>query len=141
MADPRPEARQRHPRSPSPSDPNSYVEKEARIVANTSEVTVDFAGDGQRPVERFFVSSNLGRVEAVRDRNRDGVIDAADAERVIYRPPNGEYLYPRLTEALTIRGYDFTVTRRASSRRSAASPTTSGSARRGSSSWPTTAAR
>jgi Bacterial TSP3 repeat len=92
-----------------PSDPNSYVEKEASIVANTAEVTVDFAGDGDRPVQQFFVSSNLGRQEAVRDRNGDGQIDAADAERVIYRPPNGEYLYPRLTEALAIRGFDFTV--------------------------------
>jgi hypothetical protein len=92
-----------------PSDPNSYVEKEASIVANTAEVTVDFAGEGELPVERFFVSSNLGRREAVRDRNGDGRIDAADAERVIYLPPDGEYLYPRLTEALTIRGYDFTV--------------------------------
>jgi hypothetical protein len=92
-----------------PSDPNSYVEKEASIVANTAEVTVDFAGEGELPVQRFFVSSNLGRQEAVRDRNGDGEIDAVDAERVIYLPPDGEFLYPRLTEALTIRGYDFTV--------------------------------
>lgn len=92
-----------------PSDPNSYIEKEASIVANTGQVTVDFAGEGDRPVQRFFVSSNLGRQEAVRDRNGDGEIDAQDAERVIFLPPNGEFLYPRLTEALAVKGIPFTV--------------------------------
>lgn len=92
-----------------PSDPNSYVEKEASIVANTGQVTVDFAGDGARPVQRFFASSNLGRQESVRDRNGDGNVDGMDAERVIFRPPNGEFLYPRLTEALAVRGLSFTV--------------------------------
>lgn len=100
-----------------PSADTSYVETEASVVGNTGMITVDFAGalddEGQKiPVQRVFVSSNLGRWEAVRDRNGDEMIDAEDAERVIYLP-DGTYLYPRLTEALKIAleksGMDFTV--------------------------------
>jgi len=86
----------------------SYITTEQRIVNNTGELTVDFAGEGGRDVKHFFVSTNLGRQEAVRDLNGDDQIDAQDAEQVLYTP-DGTYLYPRLTDALDIAGIPYSV--------------------------------
>lgn len=90
-------------------DAPSYVTTEQAVVANTGQVTVDFAGEGGRAVQRLLVSSNLGRRVAVRDRiPRDGLIDERDAEQVLYTP-EGTYLYPRLTDALDIAGIPYEV--------------------------------
>ena len=88
-----------------PCEAGSYARTQQNIVQNTGEVTIDFAGENNKPVKHFFVSSNLGRREAVRDLNGDNKIDARDAEQVIYTP-DGTFRYPRLTDALRIAGFD-----------------------------------
>lgn len=85
-----------------------YSELETKIIDNTAEVTVDFDAEKQRPL-RFFIASNIGSDEAVRDLNGDGNIDEQDVEHVLWQPDPDDpsapatYLYPRLTEALAMK--------------------------------------
>ena len=87
-----------------PTQFTPFFAKEQEIIANTSQITVDFAGVGDRTAQRFFVSANLGAVRAVRDTNGDG---ENDPER-IYFDESG-LVRPSLRDALAVIGLDVSI--------------------------------
>ena len=89
-----------------PNAPDYVGLIENEIVNSTSQILIDFGGASDRPVERLFVSTQVGGVRAFRDINGDGEFDP---EVVRFDLQGNGPIGPTLLDALNFAGTDISV--------------------------------